>query len=360
MTDSRYEINHHRCHEQEARNDRFEGLASRLRRVFRGNSVRFRPARPRRDRQARQAEERPPGPGAKKAAIVAMMSFRMVLGASLATLVVAGAGCGGGPLLTGMNRADAGNGADADGRADAKPVVLTIADLVGPVVACGGGRAHPNVCCRGGACRAQPDAPFAACAAGTLTFPDRRRCCALGTPADCVDQAPSDAGSAGPAFGACSLPCGPEGRPADGDTFPACFNEPTTVACEYCCAGLGCTANICHCPASPTPCACDTPACAACPDGWSAVVPQVDLCCREGAHECFSQSTFVRAPAEGGGTFSGPDRCEKYESSNGHVYDAQCDKKVTPACTCSLDGTTTMTFDFGDGACEFATCGFSP
>ena len=54
--------------------------------------------------------------------------------------------------------------------ADGGGTVLA-SEIIGPVPACADGFAHPNVCCRQGACVAHPDAPFATCAPGALLFP---------------------------------------------------------------------------------------------------------------------------------------------------------------------------------------------
>jgi hypothetical protein len=226
--------------------------------------------------------------------------------------------------------------------------------IIGVVPPCVAGSAHPNVCCRDGVCTASLAEPFDMCPAGALLFPDRRRCCPLAG-GDCVDAPLGDGGTDPIPGSSCTLPCGPESHaPAAPDLV--CGTGPLTASCDYCCSGLGCVTDICHCPVLST-CQCG-PACDSCPAGWSAPAPQVDLCCASPTH-CFSQSVNVQAP-EGGGTFIGPDGCESTAMAGGQLYDLKCDAK-TSSCTCSFDGTTTKQFAFASGgACDIRSCGFPP
>jgi hypothetical protein len=242
---------------------------------------------------------------------------------------------------------------------DAGAITVLASEIIGPVPPCGAGFAHPNVCCRDGACVAHPGAPFAACPADALILPDRRRCCALGGAGACVDAPIDDAGVDVGEVGRCSLPCGPEGRPSDVAPLLVCGNLGPALECTYCCSGFECALSVCHCPLLPDGgvCECNTPKCGACPSGWGAFAAQVDLCCAD-ATRCFSQSTVVRAP-EGGGTIFGPDGGESSWFAGGHLYDAKSDLTAS-TCTCSLDGTTTMQFDLAKGQCDIAGCGFSP
>jgi hypothetical protein len=146
----------------------------------------------------------------------------------------------------------------------------------------------------------------------------------------------------------------------------------------YCCEGLGCPSNICHCPAgpacpadappgscpAPTPCACNTPRCDACPTGWTGGWQQFDLCCRgaaSGSPQCFSQAVAISPPTGTAGIFSGPNGCEIYRVLDGVSYDLTCDVTMTPQCTCSLDGVPTMSFPtFANTLCLLETCGFPP
>jgi hypothetical protein len=294
---------------------------------------------------------------------------------SLAVLVVVagsgwGPGCGGttSPLsIHGGSGAPTGNpqneaGADLDGAAQgtggAQAVSLFV--LVGEVHPCPTGYAHPNACCNHGACREDPSAPFVECDGSSLTFPDRRTCCALGDGSDCASASIVDATLDAAAPAACSLPCGPEGYPAAETQFAVCSNVPSVASCVFCCSGLGCPSDMCSCPAEP-PCACNTPRCGACPVGWEAQAAQVDLCCQAGPgdpQKCFSQSAQVRAPTEGSADLSGPNGCDDYKFADGHVYEVLCDSTKTPQCTCSLDGTITDTFALSKDGCSFSICGF--
>jgi hypothetical protein len=304
---------------------------------------------------------------------VSSVAITVLLVASLARVT----GCSGGntsPLsiqgdsgtTSGNSRSEAGAGAGAgsDGGAgrSADPQAVSMFALIGDVPACAAGYAHPNACCQRGACLEDPSDPFAACDKTSLTFPDRRTCCALADGNACIAASNMDAGIDGAATAPCSLPCGPEGYPAGETQFSACSNPPSAISCVYCCSGLGCPSDECNCPAqfegSP-PCACNTPRCSQCPDGWQAVqASQVDLCCRAGASgstECFSQSGQVEAPAEGSAMTSGPNGCDAYQSANGHFKEVFCDTTMTPQCTCSLDGIITQTSAVIDG-CSFSIC----
>jgi hypothetical protein len=240
---------------------------------------------------------------------------------------------------------------------DGATVTVLASEIIGPVPACADGFAHPNVCCRQGACVAHPGVPFAACTAGALLFPDRRRCCPLQGGA-CVDAAIADAGSSS----LCSLPCGPEGQTAPGAlSMPVCGAPASDVGCEYCCSGDGCPSNICNGgPASPDggvgSGGCQITACGACAAGWDVAAAQVDLCCASPTR-CFSQSTEVIAP-EGGGTLTSPDSCHSSQFSGGHLYDLTC-MSITSSCVCSADGRVTMHLPFTND-CRIGSCGVPP
>ena len=248
---------------------------------------------------------------------------------------------------------------------DASPVAVRLIDVLGPVAACGVGRAHPNICCRGGGCITHLSAPFAACDADALTFPARTRCCLLDDGAGaCVDVAPVDvpeAGSVAPSH-QCALPCGPEGMPAMASLGFAVCSSSAVGECEYCCSGQSCVSNVCRCPeqVDGSICDCHGPTCGACPESWQASAAQLDVCCRPGGRECFSQSTEVVDTSGGGGNFSGSGVCDLYAYKEGHVYDAACNVMATPPCRCTVDGTTTKTFASFDEGCDFRACGFPP
>jgi hypothetical protein len=282
----------------------------------------------------------------------------------LAVLIAATAtGCQSGAALSSPD--GSANSRETGSGLTGQPLNLTVGDLIGAVGACPSGYAHPNVCCQRGVCTERPATPFAACSLEALTFPDRSRCCSLDRADECVDAPKLDVGVDGGVRN-CSLPCSPGGKPAGGQPLGPCTNQASQVGCAYCCEGLGCTSNICHCPPLPPnggSCACNTPTCDACPAAWMEAGPQVDLCCRSsssGSPECFSQAVAVNSPAEGGSIFSGPNGCEIYHSTGGHTYDVACDVTLTPQCTCSLDGATTMSFPFANAGCSLTECGFSP
>jgi hypothetical protein len=238
---------------------------------------------------------------------------------------------------------------------------VPVSEIIGSVSPCGAGFAHPNICCGGGACVAHPAAPFGPCASDSLIFPDRRQCCPLDGAGTCVDTGTDGAAADAGAAGRCSLPCGPEGRPSDDPTFPACGNVLVSgIPCSYCCSGGSCTSDVCRgCPPIMPDggvCDCGFPECGACPSGWGVAAAQVDLCCAS-AIRCFSQSSEVRAPA-GGGMSGGPNGCESVNFAGGHLYDVKCDVRAS-SCTCSFDSTTTMQFDSALGDCSLARCGFS-
>ena len=240
-------------------------------------------------------------------------------------------------------------------------MTVAVSAIVGAVPTCGPDFAHPNVCCKAGGCVERPNGPFAPCDDGWLTFLDRR-CCPLDGLMSCIDVPAVDGGTGlGP--GVCALPCGPEGHSPSGTNFAACSNTTSQLPCVYCCSGSGCASNVCHCPvAGPgsPPCACNTPSCGACPDGWRAPAAQVDLCCRAGTGgnaECFSQSVAVSF-VEGFSSSSGPSDCDVFKATGGHVFEISCVGTKTPACTCNSgrrhDGTD------GERLATFRVAGSNP
>jgi hypothetical protein len=279
----------------------------------------------------------------------------------LVVLIAAtGVGCQSSAALSPADVDGSTNGRETAGGSTAEPRTFTVLELRGVVGPCAVGYAHPNVCCHRGACTERPNAPFAACDLDSLTFPDRRLCCSLDHAGDCVGSSAPDA-SADAEPPRCSLPCSPGGKPAASANLEACSNH-ASPSCVYCCEGLSCPGNLCHCPAGP-PCPADASS-GSCPTQppWMCNT-QFDLCCRgsaSGSPECFSQAVSVNAPAEGGGIFSGPNRCEIYGSMGGHTYDLACDATMTPQCTCSLDGAPTMSFPFANVSCSLTDCGFPP
>ena len=81
----------------------------------------------------------------------------------------------------------------------------------GNVPSCGGGDAHPNVCCEAGAgkagtCGVYLGAPFQPCDTGWTTYPDPRSCCALDDPQNCVAPPPTPPP---PPPGVCGYACEP-------------------------------------------------------------------------------------------------------------------------------------------------------
>ena len=277
-------------------------------------------------------------------------------------VAVAALGCGPGHPL--VSAAPGGGGAPPE---DGGAVAVQLVDVLGAVASCGPGSEHPNICCRGGGCVAHPGAPFAACDADSLTFPDRAHCCPLDAAGACVAVAPGsspDAATVSLPSHQCALPCGPEGIPATPSLgFAVCSSSLDSEPCEYCCSGQGCTSNVCHCPELGPDggvCDCNAPTCGTCPAGWQPAPSQVDLCCRAGGRECFSQSAEVLDRSGGGGRSSGPGACDLYAYKDGHVYDAACDESATPPCRCTLDDATTKTFASFDQGCDFGACGFPP
>jgi hypothetical protein len=270
----------------------------------------------------------------------------------MTVLVAAALGCNG-PGHDALPRSnEMGAFSGADGGPDAAYAV-TVSAVEGAVAPCQAGFAHPNVCCKAGSCLERSNAPFGLCDGDSLTFPDRARCCPLDGTGSCVAAAPADV-DAGVLLQACALPCGPEGHSPNGSSFPACGNTSSTIPCEFCCSGSGCASNVCNCPAS-GPCACNTPVCGACPDGWQAVAPQVDLCCRgdgSGARQCFSQSVAVSF-VEGFASLSGPAGCDTYQAMAGHVREISCDAAKPPKCTCSVDGVSSPA---AASSCDLASC----
>src|SRR5450432_3341291 len=268
-----------------------------------------------------------------------MPRIRSLVAMGVGAIAAVAFGCGGHSSFEPPGGADAGSDAT---------FAVSVSGVLGAVAACRSGYAHPNICCKGGGCIERAGHPFAACSDGALTFPARDRCCALNGSENCVAAPGVDGGAdAAPGPGACSLPCGPEGHlagdPMSGAGQPACDNASVAGPCLYCCSGESCTSNFCRCPeASPdaSSCACNTPSCGACPDGWTVPAPQVDLCCRargKGATECFSQSTGVSS-AEQGGSWSGSSGCGAYTTSGGHLFEISCDAATPSSCTCTIDG----------------------
>jgi hypothetical protein len=250
-----------------------------------------------------------------------------------------------------------GCGRAAPSVADAGALAVPVAEIIGPVSACGAGFAHPNVCCRQGACLEHPRAPFTRCDVTELVFPDRRQCCPLGGVGACVDASNGDAGVDAAVSGPCSLPCGPEGTPSDDATFPVCENMLAQgFECFYCCSGGSCSSNVCRGPMALDGgvVACNTPACDPCPASWAASAPQVDLCCAD-ATRCFSQSIEVEAP-EGSGMSAGPGACDSVAFAGGHLFEAKCDFAAS-TCTCTIDGATTATLELAQHSCDLASCG---
>lgn len=152
-------------------------------------------------------------------------------------------------------------------------------------------------------------------------------------------------------------------RIGSGDEDEKWHGRTLLTGAAHCCSGQGCTSNVCHCPELGPDggvCDCNAPTCGTCPAGWQPAPSQIDLCCRAGGRECFSQSAEVLDRSGGGGRSSGPGACDLYAYKDGHVYDAACDETATPACRCTLDGATTKTFASFDQGCDFGACGFPP
>jgi hypothetical protein len=215
---------------------------------------------------------------------------------------------------------------------------VALSEIDKPVVSCGGGYAHPNVCCEAGAgkessCGVYPGAPFEACASGHSTYPDPRSCCPLDGSGDCIAPPPSP--SPPPPVTGCSYACAAGGYPLAAFPGTCCIDEGTTMVCTAS-TTVGCTTPICACSTTcveggpcPPPCDCPpepscappppppvcscpaclegescppcdcgptpsptpAPACNACPDGWQVPDGEPLLCCNEssGVIECFSQ-----------------------------------------------------------------------
>jgi hypothetical protein len=287
------------------------------------------------------------------------------------------AGCRADPAAAPQPIHDTDAGATA-ASVSADSVPLSV--LSGAVPACPAGSAHPNVCCRSGpdeatVCSERAVSPFEPCDSASLTFPDPRTCCPLEGSGACAPL--SDGGEPGEAgsHSACSFPCGPDGYPpsklSDDGGFSSCADiGPTGGSCVYCCEGLGCPSNVCHCPAIPVnappdaaSCRCG-PQCDACPAGWDSSFGVPDLCCRTLAEgrECFSQAgtieplyTFATCPFSFGATGVRSCNCS-HRASDGHVYRITCDASQTPPCVCVRDGQVTAKLDsFGCPSSGFAT-----
>jgi hypothetical protein len=213
---------------------------------------------------------------------------------------------------------------------------LALSELNKPVVACGGGYAHSNVCCEGGpgkasSCGVYPGAPFQACGSGYATYPNPESCCPIDGSGDCIAPPPSPP----PPTPGCSYACPPGQYQPDGDPTSCCFQQgdvivcsggsgvsggsggttcppPPVCSCPVCLEGETCSCvceettcsspppPVCECPECADgpcpPCDCGpspppAPTCPVCPPGWQ--VPQGEplLCCNAsgGAIECFSQ-----------------------------------------------------------------------
>ena len=221
---------------------------------------------------------------------------------------------------------------------------VSASEINQPVVACGGGYAHPNVCCEAGAgktssCGVFPGAPFQSCGSGFSTYPDPRSCCSLDGSGDCIAPPPSPpptpvpgcsyacpAGQYEPAGSpgtccfddgsttvcsvsssgggvsgcgscACACPAGGPCPPCDCPPEPSCVPpsppSPPTCACPACPVGAPCPLCICDADAGPGPSPPPVPVCNACPPGWQVPAGEPLLCCNDsgGAIECPADST---------------------------------------------------------------------
>jgi hypothetical protein len=210
---------------------------------------------------------------------------------------------------------------------------VNASEISQPVVPCGGGYAHPNVCCeaspgKASSCGVFPGAPFQACGSGYSTYPDPRSCCALDGSGTCIAPPPTPP-SPVPLPG-CSYACPPGQYEPAGSPGTCCFDDGATTVCSggsgigVGCGGTGCACPACvegspcppcdcppepSCPPSPPACFCPAcpvgetcpcdcgptptpvPVCNACPPGWQVPVGEPLLCCNESSSviECFSQ-----------------------------------------------------------------------
>jgi hypothetical protein len=254
-------------------------------------------------------------------------------------------------MARGVASADGSTAGDAGQQTQAVPIPA----IVGNVDLCPTGSAHPNVCCESGpdqatSCTETPGNPFVPCSSKALTFPDPRTCCALDDASQC---SPGDGGAA-PATG-CSYLCPPGGFPpselADPIGLPACTDVDNSLACVYCCAGVGCPTNQCSCPefigGDGGGCHCG-PSCGPCPSGWQTPQGIPDLCCRtnpDGSAQCFSEASEVQSPQTGLDCGSGSaTTCGCTDRTiDGPIYELSCDSTKSPPCVCKTDGVTTAT-----------------
>jgi hypothetical protein len=224
---------------------------------------------------------------------------------TLGSLFTAGA-LGAGALLV---TACAGHVQSGGELANPQTQAVSVADVSGPVVACGDGYAHPNVCCVAGpstttACSVCTDVPFHACGGGTVTYPDPRSCCPLDGNGNCVAPPPSSPPIQPSPPDGCGYACPVGQYEPQGQAGTCCGNDPSgasfcsgfTVgaptgcgcACPACPVGDACPPCDCNCPPPPPP-----PQCGSCPPGWQAPEGAPYLCCAEqsgGVIECFSQA----------------------------------------------------------------------
>jgi len=182
---------------------------------------------------------------------------------------------------------------------------VSVSEINKPVVACGGGFAHPNVCCeaspgKAASCGVFVGAPFQTCDSSYTTYPDPRSCCPLDGSGDCIAPPPSPP-PISPPICAYACPAGQYELAASPGT--CCFNEgsttvcssPVTLACDSgctCACPAGGPCPPCDCPPEPSCPIPSTTTCDACPPGWQVPAGEPLLCCNDtgGAIECFSQA----------------------------------------------------------------------